>query len=127
MRFAVLSLIVALMSMVSACTHTSPIAASSGSKPTIITAKDEPRVPDEYLIKLSPDADRDVIAEYFGKYGIRDIFALGGETYLLVLQNDPGPQTVLSLVFEDDRVMAVQPNIIYWNYRSGSIVKNKHN
>lgn len=127
MHFAVLGWIVVLMVMVSACTHTSPIAVSPETKSTIIIAKDEPRVPDEYLITLSPDADRGIIAEYYGKYGIKDIFALGGETYLLVLHNDPGPQTVLSLVFEDDRIMAVQPNIIYWHYRSGSIVKNKQN
>jgi hypothetical protein len=116
-----------LAATVSACTHTSPIAASTDAKSTIIIAKDTPRVPDEYLIKLSPDADRGIIAEYFGKYGIKDIFALGGETYLLVLQHDPGPEMVVSLVFEDDRVMAVQPNIIYWDYRSGSNTKNRHN
>jgi ABC-type Fe3+-hydroxamate transport system substrate-binding protein len=118
---------VVVAAMVSACTHSSPIAVSSDAKSTIINAKDKTRVPDEYLIKLSPDTNSGIITDYFGKYGIKDIFALGGETYLLVLQNDPGPEMVVSLVFEDDRVLAVQPNIISWDYRSGSNTKNRHN
>lgn len=115
--------IIALAVALTACAHTSPQTALPVKQPQMAVSDEEPRVPDEYLITLSPDADKAIIAEYYGKYGIKDIFALGGETYLLVLRNDPGPQTIVSQVFDDDRIMAVQPNIVYWDYRSGSITK----
>jgi hypothetical protein len=125
-RFMVLGWLIALMVMVSACTHPPQITqapASTGAKPEPGLAEEEPRVPDEYLITLSPDADKDVIAEHYGRYGIKDIYALGGETYLLVLVNDPGPHQMVALVDEDSRVMAIQPNLVFWDNRSGSITK----
>jgi hypothetical protein len=123
-------LIVALMASVSACSNTSPVACAPLSPPHAavpktapVPAEDKPRVPDEYLVTLAPDVDKGIIFQYYGNFGIKDIFALGGETFLLVLIHDPGPQKMLALVDEDSRVMAVQPNLIYWDNRSGSITK----
>jgi hypothetical protein len=122
-NFAVLNLIMAVLVMVSACAHQSPKSTLAEPKPANTVANEQPRVPDEYLVTLAPDADKGIITEYYGRYGIKDIYALGGETYLLVLLNDPGPASMVILVDEDDRVMAVQPNLVYWDNRSGSITK----
>ncbi len=80
-------------------------------------------MPDEYLVTLAPDVDKHIIFEYYGSFGIKDVFALGGETFLLVLVNDPGPQKMESVIDQEDRIVVVQPNLIYWNNRTGSITK----
>jgi hypothetical protein len=121
---------VVVMATVSACSNPSPVACAPLSPPHAavpksapVPAEDQPRVPDEYLVTLAPDVDKGIIFQYYGNFGIKDIFALGGETFLLVLIHDPGPQKMLALVDEDSRVMAVQPNLIYWDNRSGRITK----
>lgn len=120
-RFVVLNLFVVTLALVSACAQTSHTLARAEAKPASATPDEKPRVPDEYIITLSPDADKNIIAEHYGRFGIKDIFALGGETYLLVLQNDPGPQKMEAVIYDDTRVMVVQPNLVYWDNRSGSI------
>ena len=55
--------------------------------------------------------------------GSRTSYALGGETYLLVLQNDPGPRKMEAVINDDTRVMIIQPNLVYWDHRSGSYRK----
>lgn len=81
------------------------------------------RVPEEYLVTLAPDVDERVISEFYGRFGIKELDALGDETYLLVLTNDPGPQEMEELVSDDTRFKAVQPNIIYWANRSARKAK----
>lgn len=80
-------------------------------------------MPDEYIVTLAPDVDRDIIFKYYGSFGIKDIYALGDETFLLVLLNDPGPQKMESLINAEERIVVVQPNLIYWDNRTGGIVK----
>ena len=121
--FVVLNLIVVVTLMVSACAQTSQSLAEVGTKPDFSASDEKPRVPDEYLVTLAPEADKGVIAEHYGRFGIKDIYALGGETYLLVLFNDPGPRKMGAVINEDARVMAVQPNLVYWDNRTGSIIK----
>ncbi|MFZ2334383.1 MAG: hypothetical protein WAW35_05670 [Sideroxyarcus sp.] len=120
-RFVVLNLFVAALALVSACVQTSQTLARTETKSAFTTPDEKPRVPDEYIITLSPDADKNIIAEHYGRYGIKDIYALGGETYLLVLLNDPGPRKMEAVIYDDTRVMVVQPNLVYWDNRSGSI------
>ena len=119
----VLNLIVAAMILVSACTQTSQMLADGKAKMKYSTYAEKPRVPDEYLVTLSPDADKRIIAEHYGRFGIKDIYALGGETYLLVVLNDPGLKKMEDAIDDDSRVMAVQPNLVYWDKRSASIIK----
>jgi hypothetical protein len=129
-------LVVSMMATVSACTHTTPPppiaacapmslpAATAVPKPVVpVQAKEQPRVPDEYLVTLAPDVDKGIIFEYYGSLGIKDVYALGGETFLLVLLNDPGPQKMESLINEENRIVVVQPNLIYWDNRSGRVTK----
>lgn len=122
-NIVVLNLIVVTLALVSACTQTSRTLAGAETQPEFTIPEEKPRVPDEYIITLSPDADKSIIAEHYGRFGIRDIYALGGETYLLVLQNDPGPRKMEAVINDDTRVMIIQPNLVYWDHRSGSITK----
>lgn len=76
------------------------------------------RVPNEYLVTLKPEAGESAIKDLFGRFGIKDVHALEGETYLLILRKDPGPGEMIDLVQGDARFVAVQPNLIYWANRS---------
>jgi hypothetical protein len=117
--------IIAVVFAVSACTH-APVAPSpvlAAAKPTPVRVEQQARVPDEYLVTLAPDVDESVITEFYGSFGIKEINALGGETYLLVLTNDPGPQQMEDLIRDDSRFRVVQPNIIYWVNRSSRKAK----
>jgi hypothetical protein len=119
-----LGLIAAAMVAVTACTH-APVASQPASAAESAAARVEhqARVPGEYLITLASGVDEGVISEYYGRFGIKDVNALGEETFLLVLSNDPGPQEMVGLVRDDPRIEAVQPNLIYWTNRSGKIKK----
>ncbi|HLP97981.1 MAG TPA: hypothetical protein VK149_06015 [Sideroxyarcus sp.] len=72
---------------------------------------------------LTSGADESVITEHYARFGIKDINALGDEAYLLILSNDPGPEQMEALILDDDRVKAIQPNLIYWSNRSGRSAK----
>ena len=54
-----------------------------------------------------------VLAEVYGRYGIKEIGPLGNSVFLLTLTSDPGPQVVADLIHGDVRFKAVQPNLIY--------------
>lgn len=113
----------AIAAAISACTH-APVAPSHAA---VHAAPERPaqqaRVPDEYLVSLAPDVDERVISEFYGRFGIKELDALGDGTYLLVLTNDPGPQAMEALVSDDTRFRAVQPNIIYWANRTARKAK----
>lgn len=81
------------------------------------------RVPNEYLVILAEGAGVDSISERFGRFGIKDVHPLEGETYLLVLVNDPGPGELLDLVQGDKRFRTIQPNIIHWAGRPSKQAK----
>ncbi len=112
-------LAIAVAVAIPACTHAPAAPAYAGAaRPVTERAEQQARVPDEYLVTLAPDVDERVISEFYGRFGIKELDALGDETYLLVLTNDPGPQQMEDLVGDDARFRAVQPNIIQWANRS---------
>ena len=121
MRIVSPGLVIAAAVAVSACTHApvAPSPALATAKPAPVRAQQQARVPDEYLVTLAPDVDESVIPELYGRFGIKELNALGDETYLLVLANDPGPQEMEDLISDDSRFRAIQPNIIHWANRSG--------
>ena len=102
----------------SAC-HRAPASAPAAIPSTHELADRQARVPNEYLVTLAPEVQESALAELFGHFGIKESQALGGETYLLILTNDPGPGEMRDLVRNDSRVQTVQPNLIYWANRSG--------
>lgn len=124
MRICSMGLIGTLVVAVSAC-HRTPPPDSPVAKPALKheIADRQARVPNEYLVTLLPDVQESAIAELFGRYGIKESHALGGETYLLVLAKDPGPGELSELIRDDARFQAVQPNLIYWANRSGKNTK----
>ena len=118
-HFVFMGSIVAAMTMVSACSAI-PAAGSATEKHEQEQQQSEqqPRVPNEYLVKLAPDVNEGVIAEYYGRFGIKYIHELeDNETFLLVLSNDPGPQEMGQLVRDESRIKVIQPNLIQWDYR----------
>jgi hypothetical protein len=108
------------MSM-TACTHASVVTSPTAVAPAVeqipVRSEQQARVPDEYLVTLAPGVDESIIAEYYAVFGIKYMHVLEEETYLLILANDPGPQKMEDLIYDDARVKAVQPNLIYWEYR----------
>lgn len=114
-----LGITVAVAVAISACAQGPAVPShdSAAALPAPVGAEEQPRVPDEYLVTLAPDADVQVISEFYGRFGIKELDALGGETYLLVLMNDPGPREMEALTGDDSRFRAVQPNLIHWDYR----------
>jgi hypothetical protein len=116
-RIALPGLIVAVMVMVSACVHTPTEHVSSADKQVPAKAEIQARVPNEYLVTLAPEASDAVITEYFGRFGIKYVHVLEEETFLMILNNDPGPQELEGLIQNESRIKVVQPNLIYWNYR----------
>ncbi len=118
-RVVTVGLAIAAAVAISACTHAPAAPSYVGPERT----EQQARVPDEYLVTLAPDVDESVISEFYGRFGIKELDALGDETYLLVLTSDPGPQEMEDLVSEDARFKAVQPNIIYWANRSARKAK----
>lgn len=110
-------LVAAAMSMFSACAVLTPAPESSAGQRNAELAEQQPRVPDEYLVTLAPDADEAIILDYYQRFGIKYLHLLGGETYLLILSNDPGPRAMDVLIENEARIRLVQPNLVHWDYR----------
>jgi hypothetical protein len=118
-RFVFTGLTVAVMTMISACNAIPPVGPATEKQEQELSQSDQqPRVPNEYLVKLAPDANEGVISEYYGRFGIKYVHELeDNETFLLVLSNDPGPQEMGQLIRGESRIKAIQPNLIQWDYR----------
>lgn len=105
------------MSVFSACAITPPAPEAPLQMRNSERAEQQPRVPEEYLVTLAPDADEAIIYKYYKRFGIKYLHLLDGETYLLVLSNDPGPRAMDALIENEARIRLVQPNLIHWDYR----------
>jgi hypothetical protein len=125
MRLSTAGLVCLIAMMVAACSH-APAEKTSAATPKSARhnqADRQARVPNEYLVTLVPEAKESAISDLFGRFGIKDLHALGGDTWLLILTNDPGPGEMLDLVERDPRFERVQPNLIYWANRSSKKAK----
>lgn len=71
------------------------------------------RVPGEYLVTLAEGADGKVIADLYGRFGIKGTKDLGHDIFLVTLTEDPGPSRMEELRTQDAHVKAVQPNFAY--------------
>lgn len=78
------------------------------------------RVPGEYLVTLAEGADGKVIADLYGRFGIKGTKDLGHDIFLVTLTEDPGPARMEELRTQDARVKAVQPNFVYRLNGSGN-------
>lgn len=110
-------LMAVVMTVFSGCAVMPPAPESAVEKHDAERAERQPRVPDEYLVTLAPDVDEAVIYEYYKRFGIKYLHLLEGETYLLIVSNDPGPHEMDVLIENEMRIKLVQPNLIHWDYR----------
>lgn len=115
-RIVSIGLIVFLVAMVSACAHTPPVSEPAAEQDSA-QPEQQARVPNEYLVRLAPDENENIISEYYGRFGIKYIHALEEDTFLLILDKDPGPQEMEKAIRNESRIKVVQPNLIYWDYR----------
>ena len=116
-RIVLFGLIVVVTTTLSACVISPSTPVSAVAKQNSEQDDQQLRVPDEYLVTLAPDVDEAIIYEYYKRFGIKYVHDLGGETYLLILSNDPGPHEMKALIQDESRIKIVQPNLIHWDYR----------
>ncbi|OGW35525.1 MAG: hypothetical protein A2X58_00765 [Nitrospirae bacterium GWC2_56_14] len=83
-----------------------------GPKPMDLSAR-QTRAPGEYLVTLVPGAESKVIADLYGRFGIKDMKDLGSNLFLVTLTEDPGPAKMEELREQNAQVKAVQPNFVY--------------
>jgi len=95
--------------MVCACGHTpgNPQAAPAGAW------SQQTRVPGEYLVTLAEGADGKVVADLYGRFGIKGTKDLGHNLFLVTLAEDPGPAKMEELRTQNAYIKAVQPNFVY--------------
>jgi hypothetical protein len=95
--------------MVSACSHT-PGNPETAPKDAL---SQQTRVPGDYLVTLAEGADVKVIADLYGRFGIKGMKDLGRNIFLVTLTEDPGPSKMEELRVQNAHVKAVQPNFVY--------------
>jgi hypothetical protein len=82
-----------------------------------LTPKDfssrQTRAPGEYLVTLVTGSDVKVIADIYGRFGIKSIQDLGRNVFLVILIEDPGPARMEELRGQNTHIKAIQPNFIY--------------
>jgi hypothetical protein len=83
-----------------------------GPKPMDLSSR-QTRAPGEYLVTLIPGAESKVIADLYGRFGIKDMKDLGSNLFLVTLTEDPGPAKMEELRGQNAQVKAVQPNFVY--------------
>lgn len=70
-------------------------------------------VPGEYLITLAPGADVEVIADLYGRLGIKSIHGLEPGIFLVKFAEDPGFARMDVLRRQNAQIRSVQPNFVY--------------
>jgi len=88
-------------------------AAPAAATPAVPAPPGQDRVPGQYLVQLAPGADRAVLPEVYGRWGLQRVQDLGRDLFLLTLSEDPGPQRMSQAQQADPRIRSVQPNFVY--------------
>ena len=101
----------------SACSQTP---SDLAPKPMELSSR-QTRVPGEYLVTLAAGADVKVIADLYGRYGIKGTRDLGRNLLLVRLTEDPGPAKLEELRGQNAQIKAVQPNFVYRGSVRGNI------
>lgn len=102
--------------MISACCHT-PCNPETAPKDAL---SQQTRVPGDYLVTLAEGADVKVIADLYGRFGIKSMKDLGRNIFLVTLTEDPGPSKMEEFRGQNAHVKAVQPNFVYRINGSGN-------
>ena len=89
---------------------------AGGNSPGVPPARSgsqQARVSGEYIVTLVAPAEVKSIADLYGRFGIKDIQALGNNVFLVVLAEDPGPAAMEQLRRASAHIKAVEPNFVY--------------
>ena len=105
-RFIALVVALAGMAAMSACGH-SPN--DPGLAPKHLSSR-QTGTPGKYLITLAPGADVKVISALYGRFGIKELKDRGGNIFLVIIAEDPGPARMEELRGQSAYIKAVQPN-----------------
>lgn len=73
----------------------------------------EARVAGEYIVGLMAGADPAPVREGFTGYGVKEWRLLREDTYLLRLQQDPGPAVMAEAAKSSPGIRYIEPNRIY--------------
>ncbi len=80
---------------------------------TVKSATLPDRVAGEYVVTVLPGFGDAMLREQYGEYGIREIVALGRNSFLLKLKKDPGLDVIRQKAIKSGGIKAVQPNFVY--------------
>ena len=73
----------------------------------------ENRLPGQYIVTLKEGANADVLKQVFQSYGIKSMRDLSRGRYLVILEQDPGPEEMTKQTANSSEIEDVQPNYIY--------------
>lgn len=104
---------IATLTSISACSHIAAVELPRSQMTPISRNEQQSRIPAEYLVTLAAGENERIIAEHFARFGIKNIQALGNNTFLLRITDDIGPEGMHAVIEQDTRFKAVQPNFIY--------------
>jgi hypothetical protein len=118
MRYMIRSVSITIMIMTlastSACAHSPTVKMSQAQQSILASSKDQQtRVLGEYLVTLAAGENEGAISDKYARFGIKRIQALGNSTFLLSITDDIGPEGMRTIIEQDTRFKAVQPNFIY--------------
>jgi len=84
-------------------------------EPRTITTQSatENRVSGQYLVTLKEGGSAETLTEVFKQYGIISIQDLSRGRYLITLEQDPGPEAIVSQAATASDIEQVQPNYLY--------------
>lgn len=108
LRVIPLLALLAVAAMQPACSHAPP------TTPIHLRAnRSAVRAPGEYIVTLAPAVNAGIIPHVFADFGVKRIDRIGRNTFLVVLERDPGPRTIEEFGKKDVRIKWIQPNLIY--------------
>jgi len=73
----------------------------------------ENRLVGQYIVTLKESGSSETLTEVFQQYGIKSIQELSRGLYLIILEQDPGPEALAKQAATSSDIEDVQPNYIY--------------
>jgi len=71
------------------------------------------RLVGQYIVTLKEGRSSETLTEVFQQYGIKSIQDLSRGLYLIILEQDPGPEALAKQAATSSDIEDVQPNYIY--------------
>jgi len=73
----------------------------------------ENQLPGQYIVTLKKGANSETLTSVFEHYGIKSIQEFSKGRYLIILEHDPGPDTITQQAAASSEIDTVQPNYTY--------------